>query len=423
MLIDYSILVLEILSTRHEMEDKQEHDILGGAIVSIFWLGVLIVLLWPIGTAIYMLLLTILANTRVQNNRPKGQVQFVTVFIPTLNEGPVLGDKIDSLSKFKILHDKAQILIIDGHSSDDTMEVIHEYIEQHPNLKIIFLFQDGLGKADAVNTALANIEHDLVIHTDCDSHLGAGAIERVLEAMRDQDIGVITGRVRCESDKGLFGSIERGYRKYFDSIRSLESRCDSVIVVNGPLLALRKHVFDIIPRDSLGDDSWIAVRARRKGYRAIFLSSADVVEWLPVSLRGMIERKSRRAAGIAQTLWRNQDMLLNREFGTYGTLIFPFNFAVYIIYPPLYAMGLAIAFLSCPFLLLLACGFLSIILTAILILKPMARVLATALGFLFSFGLLPLFLLYSELRLTRSRPAEWKKTEDTHDRKAYNKET
>jgi len=71
----------------------------------------------------------------------------VSVIIPTLNEA---GNMAGAVTRIPEMGSHTELIFIDGHSTDGTVEKIHELIEKYPERDIKFAYQDGRGKADAV---------------------------------------------------------------------------------------------------------------------------------------------------------------------------------------------------------------------------------------------------------------------------------
>jgi glycosyltransferase involved in cell wall biosynthesis len=92
----------------------------------------------------------------------------LTVLIPTLNEEK-------NLPRFlpKIPDIISEILIVDGHSWDDTAKVAREIC---PQARIIY--QPGRGKGDAIRHGIQEAAGDIIIILDADDSMDPGEIPR-----------------------------------------------------------------------------------------------------------------------------------------------------------------------------------------------------------------------------------------------------
>ncbi len=61
-----------------------------------------------------------------------------------------------------------EILFVEGHSHDGTLQEIHRVIAMHPDRDIKVITQDGIGKADAVFKAFAHARGDVLMILDAD---------------------------------------------------------------------------------------------------------------------------------------------------------------------------------------------------------------------------------------------------------------
>lgn len=107
----------------------------------------------------------------------------VNVIIPTLNEGKNISDIIIRL---KMIGCK-DILIVDGHSRDDTVETARKL-----GAKIIR--QNGNGKGDALRQAFEGscLDGDVIVIMDADGSMAPEEISKFIEAIND-GVDVVKG--------------------------------------------------------------------------------------------------------------------------------------------------------------------------------------------------------------------------------------
>jgi dolichol-phosphate mannosyltransferase len=111
----------------------------------------------------------------------------VTVVIPTLNEKEAIGPVLDEVKREGYRH----ILVVDGYSSDDTVE-----IARSKGAKVVF--QHGLGKTGAIKTAIDLVETPYMAVMDGDHTYDPRDIERLLQHADKHDL-VIGARVNREN--------------------------------------------------------------------------------------------------------------------------------------------------------------------------------------------------------------------------------
>ncbi len=85
--------------------------------------------------------------------------------------------------------DSLRVLVVDGRSTDRTLEVAKD-------LGADVLFQDGLGKGDAVAKGIAHIDPavDYVVFTDADYTYPAGYVPQMIKILEDNpEVGMVCG--------------------------------------------------------------------------------------------------------------------------------------------------------------------------------------------------------------------------------------
>jgi SAM-dependent methyltransferase len=89
----------------------------------------------------------------------------VSIVIPTRNEA---GNIAELLARTPDLGRGSEILFVDGHSSDNTVEVIEREIKVHPERNCQLFEQTGKGKGDAVRLGFAKAKGDILMILDAD---------------------------------------------------------------------------------------------------------------------------------------------------------------------------------------------------------------------------------------------------------------
>jgi glycosyltransferase involved in cell wall biosynthesis len=89
----------------------------------------------------------------------------VSIVIPCRNEKGNIEAAITRLPRFG-LHQ--EIIFVDGHSTDGTVEEIERVRRQNPRYDIKVLIQDGRGKGDAVRKGFAHATGDVLMILDAD---------------------------------------------------------------------------------------------------------------------------------------------------------------------------------------------------------------------------------------------------------------
>jgi glycosyltransferase involved in cell wall biosynthesis len=108
------------------------------------------------------------------------------VIIAALNEEEGIGPTLSEISQNISPN---QVLVVDGHSQDRTVEIAKD-------LGAHILFQDGLGKGDAISKAVRYIDSDVdyVVVTDADFTYPAEHIPEMIQILQNHpNVGMVCG--------------------------------------------------------------------------------------------------------------------------------------------------------------------------------------------------------------------------------------
>lgn len=158
----------------------------------------------------------------------------ITVITPTYNRAGLLKRLYESL-KNQTSQD-FEWLIVDDGSSDNTEQVIHEFLMEH-QITIRYMKRENGGKHRALNMGIATIETELTFIVDSDDYLPTDAVTTVcLYHNKYKGNNNLCGYsfLRCYED----GSVNTAYFKKDEEIASY---CD--IRINGNIGGDKAEVF------------------------------------------------------------------------------------------------------------------------------------------------------------------------------------
>jgi ubiquinone/menaquinone biosynthesis C-methylase UbiE len=134
-------------------------------------------ILWPQNTPVWArlcnqwmapilqwLCLTVFLVARPRS-RPSARELSCSVVIPARNESGNIAPAIERVPK---MGTHTEIILIEGHSKDDTWDEIHRVASRHPELDIKILKQTSQGKGGAVREAFSVAQGDVLMILDAD---------------------------------------------------------------------------------------------------------------------------------------------------------------------------------------------------------------------------------------------------------------
>lgn len=130
-------------------------------------------------------------------NSPK-----ISIITPSFNQGPYLEQTI--LSVIKQNYPNLEYIIIDGGSTDCTIEIIKKY---ESYLKY-WVTEKDKGQADGINKGLKYCTGDIFNWINSDDYLEEGTLYKVAESFFDQKTGIVAGTVCNFDNKGLKKTVQ-----------------------------------------------------------------------------------------------------------------------------------------------------------------------------------------------------------------------
>ena len=264
----------------------------------------------------------------------------MTVVVPTYDEAANVAARIRNLAACDYPRDRLDVVVIDSGSTDGTASTAEAAARQDPQLRVKVIRQaQRLGKASAINEAIAAASTDIIVITDAPTVFAVDALRHIGAAFEDPDVGAATGYFAVTGDGGAVQREEARFWRIRNALRTLEARVDSTPFLSGELCAFRRALVPRLHNDTLADDVDIALQVRRRGYRVVVAEEARFSEPRSSAARELTTTKSRRAAGGIQELLRNRDMVFDSSHGLFGLLILP---SAWLYYLPLRVPAAAI---------------------------------------------------------------------------------
>ena len=133
----------------------------------------------------------------------------VTVIVPCFNEQATIQRLLEALLKQTYPHEKMDVVISDGKSTDNTRNIISTFIAKHPDLKLIVIDNPGGTIPSALNKALDQAKGEIIVRLDAHSVPFPDYIERSVSA-HQQGLGDNVGgvwQIEAGEDKWIARSI------------------------------------------------------------------------------------------------------------------------------------------------------------------------------------------------------------------------
>lgn len=178
----------------------------------------------------------------------------VTIVIPCFNEEKWIERTIISCINQNYPADKLEVIVVDDHSTDNSVKVIKETIDkiissedERLNIKnrLSYIVQEqNAGKRAALCRGVDVAKGEFVVFVDSDSFLDPYAVLNLVQPFKDPKMGGVAGR--CDVANTYTNSITKmqSVRYYiaFRVMKAAEAYFDTVTCLSGPISCYRKSI-------------------------------------------------------------------------------------------------------------------------------------------------------------------------------------
>jgi biofilm PGA synthesis N-glycosyltransferase PgaC len=189
----------------------------------------------------------------------------------------------------------AEIIVVSSASTDGTDELVAEYAQSHPQVKLIRQARRE-GKSSAINLFLAQATSPYLVVISGDVIPAPRTIELLVSAFRDERIGATGGRPVPVNDEKTF----MGFAVHL--LWRLHHRMAMISPKLGEMIAFRK-LMESIPAESAVDEASIEAIVRQAGLKLRYIPEAVIHNKGPEKLRDFIKQRRRIQNGH---LWLQQ---------------------------------------------------------------------------------------------------------------------
>ena len=277
---------------------------------TLFWVCLAIVLYTYLGYGIVLYLLVLakrlFTKAKPQADIPDECLPEVTLMVCAYNEEDIIKEKMDNTRQLDYPKDRLRLMWVTDGSTDSTNELLAEY----EDVKVVYS-PERRGKTAALKHGIKEVDTEIVIMTDANTMINAGAIREIARLMQDPKVGCVSGEKKVmaknEGDEAAQG--EGLYWKYESTLKRLDSELYSAMGAAGELCVIRRQLMTDIPDDSLLDDFVISMEIVKKGYKIAYTSQAYAMEYGSANMHEESKRKRRIAAGGLQSSWRLRSLM------------------------------------------------------------------------------------------------------------------
>jgi len=246
----------------------------------------------------YPLLLGFLSMFQRSRKQTDNQLPFVTIIIAAYNEEAVIAKKIANTVASDYPPTQMQIIVAAQGSTDDTAAIAAGF----SNVLVLHSVK-RMGKAVALNEAVAQAKHPVIVVTDANTLLAPQTIQKLVTQLNQPATGAVAGVKKVIDENGVTISGEGFYWQYESWLKQRETDFYTVVGAAGELFAFKKEYFVPIPAHTITDDFFLSLSINMQAQKVAYAAEAVSTEAASRSLKDEWNRKLRIAAGGIQSLF------------------------------------------------------------------------------------------------------------------------
>lgn len=216
----------------------------------------------------------------LQDNKLKNHIP-VSIIIACRNEENNIPLIIDSLLNQTYPKNKTEIIFVDDHSEDKTIEIIEKFADKYKLIKLFKLPQGKKGKKDALFYGIKKSNSEISVTTDADCTMHKDWLKTLLCYYLEYKPSILAGPVAFSDEQNLFQKFQS-----LEFLSLVGSGAGAIgihhpIMNNGANLLFEKSIFfdsDLQNNYASGDDIFLMLHTKKRSTKAIhFIKSKDAI--------------------------------------------------------------------------------------------------------------------------------------------------
>ncbi len=264
----------------------------------LFWLSLFLLVY---SYLIYPLLLRVVSSPQLISRRyiDANAYPSVDIIIAAYNEESCIEARINNALQ-QDYSGKIRILVASDGSQDNTGNIISRFTDERV---LAFDFKENRGKISVLNDLVQQAEADILVFTDANTEFNPDAITILVESFTD-NVGAVSGELILETTDGN-QNLDGLYWRYEQFLKKCESSLGSLLGANGAIYAIRRHLYQPLPQDTIVDDFCIVMNVKKQGFDILYNENAIAREEVAPSLKDEFGRRVRIGIGNYKAFMSN----------------------------------------------------------------------------------------------------------------------
>ncbi|MDP4536380.1 glycosyltransferase family 2 protein [Alkalimonas collagenimarina] len=264
----------------------------------LFWFSVSVLLYTYL---IYPILLKCFVTPKVSKPQQPESWPSVDVILSAYNEESCIAERLHNLLQ-QDYSGQYRILVASDGSHDQTGELIES--ETDPRVQA-YVFTENRGKVTVLNELVAQSDADILVFTDANTFFETDTVRQLVMTFHG-NVGAVCGELHLYTDAGNQNS-DGLYWRYEQFLKQSESALGALLGANGAVYAIKRSLYQPLPKSTVVDDFCIVMNIKRQGYDVVYNDAAKAKEEVAPSLKDEYGRRVRIGLGnyraFVQNLW------------------------------------------------------------------------------------------------------------------------
>ena len=217
------------------------------------WITTFLILLY-LSYPVYLL---IFSSDKTDREADAAEISSVSLILLSYNGKKYLKDKINFLIRELSAFQHYEIIVIDDYSTDGSKEVLDNF-RNTKGIKIICK-NEHRGIPHSMNMGVNYAQYETLIFCDQRQTFSRNIFQHIVEPLIYKDVGAVSGCISSSDDEKRVSVV----RRHENFIKTLESKSGNLIGVYGPLYAIKKDCYSLIPENIILDDLYLSLRILR----------------------------------------------------------------------------------------------------------------------------------------------------------------
>ncbi len=132
--------------------------------------------------------------------------QSISIIVPFRNEESNLPVLIETLKGINYPQDKVEVILVDDHSTDHSLEMANKLVRNLDNYKVFVAAAEG--KKNALAEGIKGSVGDVIVTTDADCQVPPAWLTAINAEFQNPDVKMVVGGVRIKPSTSFFSKLQ-----------------------------------------------------------------------------------------------------------------------------------------------------------------------------------------------------------------------